>query len=76
MTVGRRQCPSPQAPVILSLCDTFTFQSMQIRWYLDDYNFFTTQPASAAQGGSGWWTAGQGAGPASPFDTPFFLVRS
>lgn len=48
---------------------------LQMRWYLDDYNFFTARPASASGDGQGWWTAGEGAGPSSPFDIPFFLVR-
>lgn len=47
---------------------------LQMRWYLDSYNFYTARPASASSDSPGWWTAGEGAGPSSPFDTPFFLV--
>lgn len=50
------------------------WEADQIRWYLDTYNFYTARPASASSGGQGWWTAGEGAGPSSPFDTPFFLI--
>ncbi|KAI7836453.1 hypothetical protein COHA_009670 [Chlorella ohadii] len=50
------------------------WEADQMRWYLDSYNFYTARPASASSDSPGWWTAGEGAGPSSPFDTPFFLI--
>ncbi|PRW51178.1 glucan endo-1,3-beta-D-glucosidase [Chlorella sorokiniana] len=50
------------------------WEADQMRWYIDDYNFYTARPASASGGSQGWWTVGEGAGSSSPFDTPFFLI--
>lgn len=48
--------------------------TLQIRWYLDGYNYYTAYSAAISPPGSGWYTTAQGAGPNAPFDLPFYLI--